>query len=578
MKIPSVLSGKTSPSARRIILLAFLAFLALSLLQPAAAGRDVRVALQQIPPSVYTDSQGKPAGLFVDLIQDVASKEGWNLIWVPGTLSESWERLASGQVDLLMSVTSTPEREMLYDFSDEPAVSVWSQVYAPPGSGMNTILDLDGKRVAVLKGDINAIAFRDYARKFDINPLYVEFNTLDELFAGASAEHADAVVAFNIAGKESANKYNLVETNILFNPTALGFAVSKGKNQDILAATDRYLAAGKSDPSSYYSQTMQKWFGMEAHWTMPYYLWWGLGLAIVLIILFVVMSVVLKREVQKKTAEISRQNEDLRSEIANRVQAEKELVRKNEELQAAYEEMAAIGEELRSNYDELGKTQQTLTQARKKLTLLNTLTFQELQNGIFSLNGLLDLAKDAGCSETGHAYLQKGQETLDSIENSLRFAKNYQQLGINEPKWQDVNSVFLYAISHLDFTRISRTVKLDGLEIYADPLLENVFYELMKNVIQHGGGADMVTLKYRKESDGITVFVEDNGPGIPPEDKERIFERQFLNKEGFGLFLVREILSITGISIRETGETGKGARFEIIVPEGMYRFPAKGLS
>lgn len=578
MKNPSGLSGKTSPGTRRIILLVFLAFLALSLFQPVVAGRDVRVALQQIPPSVYIDSQGKPTGVFVDLIQDIALKEGWNLIWAPGTLSESWDRLASGQVDLLMSVTSTPERENLYDFSHEPAISVWSQVYAPPGSGMNTILDLDGKRVAVLKGDINAIAFRDYATKFDINPQYVELNTLDELFAGVSAEHADAVVAFNIAGKESANKYNLVETNILFNPTALGFAVSKGKNQDILSAIDRYLIAGKSDPSSYYSQTMQKWFGMEAHWTIPYYLWWGLGLAIGLIALFVLMSVVLKREVQKKTTEISRQNEDLRSEIASRVQAEKELVRKNEELQAAYEEMAAIGEELRSNYDELGKTQQTLTQARKKLTLLNTLTFQELQNGIFSLNGLLDLAKDAGCSETGHAYLQKGQETLDSIDNSLRFAKNYQQLGINEPKWQDINSVFLYAISHLDFTRISRTVELDGLEIYADPLLENVFYELMKNVIQHGSGADMVTLKYRKESDAITVFVEDNGPGIRPEDKDRIFEQHHSNKEGFGLFLAQEILSITGISIKETGVAGKGARFEIMVPEGVYRFPAKTLS
>lgn len=578
MGIPSGIFGEVSSGTRRVILFAVLLFIILALFHPVVAEREVRVALQQITPAVYTDSDGKPTGVFVDLIQDIASKEGWDLIWVPGTLSESWESLSSGKVDLLMSVSTTPERENFFDFSHEPAISVWSQVYAPPGSGINTILDLDEKRVAGLKGDINTLAFRDYARKFNIDPVVVEFNDLDELFSGASAGQADAVVAFNIAGKESANKYNLIETNILINPTSLGFAVPKGKNQDLLAAIDRYLVAGKSDPSSYYSQTMQKWFGMEARWTVPYYLWWVLGLAIGLIALFVLMSVVLKREVKRKTAEISRQNEELRSEIASRVQAEKDLVRKNEELQAAYEEMAAIEEELRSNYKELGKTQQTLTQARRKLTLLNTLTFQEIQNDVFSLNGLLDLARDAGCSGEGEGYLKKGQGALSSIENSLRFAKNYQQLGINEPKWQDINSVFLYAISHMDFSGISRIVELDGLEIYADPLLENVFYEMMKNVIQHGSGADRVSLTYRREGEGITVRVEDNGPGIPSEDKERIFEQQDSNKQGLGLFLAREILSITGISIKETGEIGKGSRFEIFVPEGMYRFPAKGQS
>jgi len=566
---------KTPPGAGRIILVAGLCILAIVLFHPAVADREVRVALQEIPPSVYTGPQGEPAGIFVELIQDVGAEEGWEIVWVPGTLSESWGRLSSGQIDLLMSVTATPERENLYDFSNEPAMSVWSQVYAPPGSGIRTILDLDGKRVAVLKGDINADVFRDYAQNFDIDPLCVEFNTLDELFGGASAGGADAVVAFNIAGRETANKYGLLETNVLFNPTALGFAVTKGKNQDVLAAVDRYLAAGKSDPSSQYSLIMRKWFGQEASWTVPYYLWWGLGVAVGLVAIFVVMSGVLRRKVRKKTAEISRQNEELRSQVASRLDAEKRLVRKNEELQAANEQMAAIEKELRSNYAELGRTQQTLTDARKRLTMLNTLTFQELQNGLFSLNGLLGLAKEEECSETGRTYLEKGESILTSLENSLRVAKNYQELGINKPQWQDVNSVFLYAISHLDLSGISRTVILDGIEIYADLLLENVFFEMVKNVIRHGAGADAISLKYTRESDGVTILFEDNGPGIPAADKERIFNEGHQKNMGSGLFLAREVLAITGISLRETGEPGRGARFEIFVPEGMFRFPGE---
>ncbi|MDD1715544.1 MAG: sensor histidine kinase, partial [Methanolinea sp.] len=245
------------------------------------------------------------------------------------------------------------------------------------------------------------------------------------------------------------------------------------------------------------------------------------------------------------------------------------------ELQAAYEEMTTIEEELRSNYLELGRSEQALGQARKKLTVLNTLTFQEVQNGIFSLTGFLHLAKEAGCSENARTYLEKGREILRSIEGSLKFAKNYQDMGISQPKWQDVNYIFINAISHLDVSRISRSVHLDGLAIYADPLLENVFFHLVENVIQHGAGADSITLTYRKQQKGITILFEDNGPGIPVSEKEKIFERGYLKKDGSGLFLAREILSITGISIRESGEPGTGARFEILVPEGLYRFQGK---
>ncbi len=129
----------------------------LSLCQPAIAARDVRVGIHEIKPSLYTDEQGKPAGIFVDLIQDIAAQEGWNLIYVHGTFGENLDRLATGQIDLIMALTDTPEREKVYDFNREAAVSSWTQIYASPHAGINTILDLDKKRVAVLQGDVNAI-------------------------------------------------------------------------------------------------------------------------------------------------------------------------------------------------------------------------------------------------------------------------------------------------------------------------------------------------------------------------------------------------------------------------------------
>jgi signal transduction histidine kinase len=67
------------------------------------------------------------------------------------------------------------------------------------------------------------------------------------------------------------------------------------------------------------------------------------------------------------------------------------------------------------------------------------------------------------------------------------------------------------------------------------------------------------------------LIVEDNGSGIPAILKKQIFERGFGKNTGFGLFLIREILAITGLSIEETGTEGKGARFEIRLPPGSWR-------
>jgi ABC-type amino acid transport substrate-binding protein/signal transduction histidine kinase len=575
MPLPYGNYPRMSQKFRGILFLAITILFLLALCHTASASRDVRVGMHEIKPSLYTDEQGMPAGIFVDLIQDIAAKEGWNLIYVHGTFRENQDRLANGQIDLIMALTDTPEREKIYDFNREAAVSSWTQIYASPHAGINTILDLDKKRVAILRGDVNAIAFRDNAVKFNINPIYIEQDDLSGVFQQVKDGSADAAVASRIAGQIYEQQYGLVSTSVMFYPNPLGFAVPKGKNPDLLIAIDRYLMREKGDPSSYYSQTMQKWFGEKAGWVIPPYIWWGLTGFAVLAALFVVMSVFLQREVRRKTAELSRQNTELQSEITSRTLAEEELVRKNEELQAAYEELTATEEELRANYLEIGKSKQSLVQARKKLNFLNTLTFQDIQNGVFSVSGFIELAKGSGCSEAAKEYLGRGVASIHAVQSSLRFAKNYQDLGISQPRWQNVNTVFLFAISHLDLSPLSRTVNLDGLEIYADPLFEKVLFSLMENVVRHGKGATRISLHYQKTLEGILILVEDDGPGIPSASKEKIFERGYAGKGESGLFLAREILSLSGISIRETGVEGVGARFEILVPEGAYQFPAK---
>jgi len=73
----------------------------------------------------------------------------------------------------------------------------------------------------------------------------------------------------------------------------------------------------------------------------------------------------------------------------------------------------------------------------------------------------------------------------------------------------------------------------------------------------------------------MALICEDDGLGVPEHLKEAIFRRGHYNNNGYGLFLAREVLSLTNLPLRETGTPGKGARFEILIPEGSYR-PAEG--
>jgi signal transduction histidine kinase len=109
--------------------------------------------------------------------------------------------------------------------------------------------------------------------------------------------------------------------------------------------------------------------------------------------------------------------------------------------------------------------------------------------------------------------------------------------------------------------------------VFADPLLEKVFYNLIDNSL-HYGGEKMTTIRVTVSggSEPLRIMYDDDGAGVSADDKKQLFTKGFGKHTGLGLFLSREILSITGISITETGEPGKGARFEITVPEGVYRF------
>jgi PAS domain S-box-containing protein len=217
------------------------------------------------------------------------------------------------------------------------------------------------------------------------------------------------------------------------------------------------------------------------------------------------------------------------------------------------------------------QAEQAIVQANKKLNILSSITRHDILNKITALYAYLDLTRDMCTNPAQRKHIDKQLGTVEALQRQIEFTKFYQDIGVKAPEWQDIGKILERAVSQLSLEGITVDVDGGGFQIYADPLIEKVFYNLVENSIRHGGKATSIHISVQKTGAGLSIIYQDNGNGIPAELKEQIFERGYGAHTGFGLFLSREILAITDILITENGEPGEGARFEIIVPHGGYR-------
>jgi PAS domain-containing protein len=216
-----------------------------------------------------------------------------------------------------------------------------------------------------------------------------------------------------------------------------------------------------------------------------------------------------------------------------------------------------------------------LRQANAKLQLLSDITCHDILNSLTALSAYQELALEASADPLMLGYLEKQNAITRKVQTLVEFTRFYQKIGVMTPVWQDMHGILTRIVQQLDTGGIPVIYDLQGIEVYADPLLGRAFSNLIENAVRHGGRTTRIQLGYDESPSGLTVTCEDDGTGIPAGDKERIFTKTYGRHSGLGLFLVREILRITGLSIRETGEPGRGARFEITVPPGNYRLTGR---
>ena len=219
------------------------------------------------------------------------------------------------------------------------------------------------------------------------------------------------------------------------------------------------------------------------------------------------------------------------------------------------------------------KTEQTLQLTLRKLNMLSSITRHDILNQLMGLRAFIELTKGRVTDPEKAGFLKKADEAAEAIQRQIEFTRMYEDLGARAPQWQDVEDLFRAATGDLPLARVDVVISTGGLSIYADPLITKVFYNLVENSLRHGGGVTAISLSAEEGPDGLTIIYRDNGTGISDTDRNNLFQKGFGKNTGLGLFLSREILSITGMTITENGKEGAGARFEIHVPKGAYHFP-----
>lgn len=211
--------------------------------------------------------------------------------------------------------------------------------------------------------------------------------------------------------------------------------------------------------------------------------------------------------------------------------------------------------------------ERSLRQASRQINLMNSITRHDILNKVTIILGALEIA-EMECHDPNLSHYFKTLEAATTdIQKQIEFTRLYQDLGIHKPSWQNLRSI----IVGLQIPeRITLNVNLENITIFADPMLEKVFQNLLDNSLRHGGTVTRIQVSGQKNQDGFIISWQDDGIGVSDDEKEKIFERGHGKHTGLGLFLVREILALTGISIHETGLHGHGARFDIRIPNGDY--------
>ncbi|TCK60985.1 ATP-binding protein [Seleniivibrio woodruffii] len=320
----------------------------------SAYALDIRVGIYQNHPLIFKNDKGKIEGFCYDILTEIAKKEGWNLKYDFDTWANVYDKLKKGEVDMVVPVGFNLDRTEHILFNNESLTSNWGQISARKGVKLESILDLEGKTIAVLKDDIyftSENGIKQLAKKFGIDIEYLMFDDYEDAMQAVKDGKADGCLSNRFYTMANGEKYNLQRTPILVNPIEVRFGISKftPMRAQIISTLDRNLFDMKHSEGSVYQESYEKWLAFATR--SGFMADTRVVFAVLLIPILFIISVVLilRAEVNRKTREITKKNIELQQEIEERISMEERL-KENEEkystlFSTSYNPIAIITED-----------------------------------------------------------------------------------------------------------------------------------------------------------------------------------------------------------------------------------------
>ncbi len=285
----------------RLVLLILICFM---LPTPLLATVEVRVALDQSPPTSFLNEQGKADGFFPGLFNQMAPLLDWKITYVPCAWEQCLEQLQRGEVDVLPGIAYTEARASRYNFSSETTLSSWGEVFGSDAFVPETLIDLNNRSLAVLSNDVylqGELGLLNLLRQFDLNVQLIEVASYEDAFAKVTQKQADAALVGRIFGLTNSLRYRLHPTPILVKPIKARPAFSAQRPPQLRLAFDRLLRQWKENPQSPYYRLQGKWLSNETQPVWPAWLQPALYACAISFVLLLSLTLLIRKQLQHKS-------------------------------------------------------------------------------------------------------------------------------------------------------------------------------------------------------------------------------------------------------------------------------------
>ncbi len=220
----------------------------------------------------------------------------------------------------------------------------------------------------------------------------------------------------------------------------------------------------------------------------------------------------------------------------------------------------------------LKASNQKLKTTNEKLQVVGSLTRHDVRNKLSAIKAYTYLLKK---QNKDNPDLISKLEAIDLAVNQsnrlFEFSYLYEKIGAEQLTQVDVAESFNQATTLMPNLPVEVTNKTKGLKVLADSMLKQLFYNLIDNSLKHGKTVTQIQLHYAQNEKETTLIYEDNGIGIPQENKEKIFAEGFTTGgSGLGLKLVKKMIQTYGWTITEEGKPNKGTKFTITIPNQQH--------